>query len=568
VTAQAEQDVTAMRAPSHEDVSEADHYVEALRRFRGDVRMMEQVLATMIERGEPRSAAHLGLMLDEYLASRSLRKARAIIEQMQLAGHPLEARHQYDIAIAMAAAGEQDAALATFEQLVAEQRDPTAAQAAFVLSLLVAARRLQLAWPLYRRMRAREQHAERATQLLLLADCLERRAAKDTLTVVRGMLAAGHAVPAARVVAGVRMLVGIGQLERAVELLALAAEAGAVSGASSADAHGMVLQALARKGRVDDCLAIVARLAHDGGPSSHHRNALLEARIVAGDLDGAWADAEAMWADAGLPTGANLERLLDLTMAAGNVARAAGLLDLLLVIGVPVPPHRSGAVLRAELAADGMARVLPMAERLLELGAVFDRATARDLVERLVRSRRLDDARAWLARFRASGTLTQGRSYGSLLQALVAAKQADAAVTLLEEMVAARIAPVATDVTRLVTGRLRAGDLGTAGRILDAAARAAVHVDEPTLRELMWAHARKGELAQVDRTIERLVAAGVEPDERHEKARAWASGATPRRLEDTPEGTEPDGTEPPAVVLEVTDASSDATSDATSAERD
>ena len=38
----------------------SDHYVEALQRFRGDVRMMEQVLATMIERGAPRTEATAG----------------------------------------------------------------------------------------------------------------------------------------------------------------------------------------------------------------------------------------------------------------------------------------------------------------------------------------------------------------------------------------------------------------------------------------------------------------------------------------------------------------------------
>ena len=46
--------------------SATDHYVEALERFRGDVRMMEQVLATMIERGEPRSATHLEIIPVSY----------------------------------------------------------------------------------------------------------------------------------------------------------------------------------------------------------------------------------------------------------------------------------------------------------------------------------------------------------------------------------------------------------------------------------------------------------------------------------------------------------------------
>lgn len=513
---------------------EVDHYVEALRRFRGDVRMMEQVLATMIERGSPRTPVHLHLMLDEYLATRSMRKARAIVEHLEEIGGSLEPRHQYDLALSSAATGDRESVVAVLERLVTEQRDPTSEQAPTVLSLLLSSRRLPVAWPLYRRMRARGQQADRDTHLTLLADALDRRAAKDTLAVVRGMAAGGQHLPASRIPPLVRMLVSIGQLERALELLELAASVGALSASGSDDAFSAVLQALARKGRVDDCVGLIERSTANGTqPSSHHRNAVLEARIVSEDLSGAWEDAETMWADACLPTGANLERLLDLSLAGGQVARAAGLLDLLLVIGVPVAPHRSGAVLRAELASDGLERVLPMAARLLELEATFDRATGRDLVERLVRMRRLDDARAWLARFRASGTLTQGKGYGSLLHAYVAAKRVDDAVSLIEEMAAGKVAPVPNDVARIIAGRMKADDLVGAGRLLDAASSVGVHADESTLRELLWAHARKGEASAVERTMLRLTAAGITPDERHEKARAWASGDTPRRLEDT-----------------------------------
>jgi hypothetical protein len=49
---------------------------------------------------------------------------------------------------------------------------------------------------------------------------------------------------------------------------------------------------------------------------------------------------------------------------------------------------------------------------------------------------------------------------------------------------------------------------------------------------MMWTHARRSDVAAVDRVIALLEAAGIPPDERHEKARAWASGETPRRLED------------------------------------
>jgi len=540
---------------STENIAEqsSDHYVEALQRFRGDVRMMEQVLATMIERGEPRSAVHLGIMLDEYLASRSLRKARAIIGQLDELGVAIDPARQYDVAIATATAGSAAEALEIIDRLAADQRDPSPAQAPTVLDLLLTGGRTPQAWSLFRRMRARSQRPSREAHLTLLADCLQRRAAKDTVATVQSMRAAGQPVPDGRSGPLLRMLVGLGQLDRALEVLVVLEESAAEGKGKrpSDDAYGALLQALAAKGRVDDVLAVAARLSASGESlSSHHRNAVLAARIASSDLEGAWADAEEMWADASLPTGANLEGLLDMTLEAGNVARAAGVLDLLLVIGVPVTSQRSGAVIRAEMAADGLDRALPVATSLLEQGCVFDRAAARDLVERLVRARRLDEARAWLARFRTSGTLTQGRSYGSLLSALVTAKRVEDAVGLLEEMAANGVRPEQSDLAKLVAGRLKADDVDAADRVLTAASAAGVHADEATLRELMWTHARRSDVAAVDRLIALLGAAGVTPDERHEKARAWASGETPRRLEDglTVDGSrEPGSVEPGSV---------------------
>ena len=535
-----------------------DHYVDALRRFRGDVRMMEQVLATMIERGEPRTAEHLGLMLDEYLAGRSLRKARAIIEQLDLLGVALDPARQYDVALATATAGSAGEALTIIDRLLADQRDPAPAQAPVVLDLLVGARRTPQAWPLFRRMRARGQVPSGDALLHLLADAQRRRAAKDSVAVIATLRAGGHRIPEARGGAIVRMLVGAGQLDRATEVLdhLEAAAADGTGAPPGGDVSGHVLEALAAQGRVDEVRARLAPLVAAGDPlSGHQRNLLLGALVAAGDLDAAWVEAERMWADACLPTGRNLEALLDLTLAAGNVTRAAGVLDLLLLVGVPVAANRSGAVLRAEMADGGLDRVLPVAAALLDRELVFDRSAARDLVERLVRARRLDDAQAWLERFRRAGTLTQGRSYGSLLGALVAAKRIDDALALLDHLVANGVRPERADVARLVTGRLKAGDTATAEQLATVAASVGVHTDEATLRELLWTHARASDVAGVDRVLELLRASGVTPDERHEKARAWASGATPRRLEDTtPDAATPDAATPDAATPDAASA--------------
>lgn len=541
--------------PQQDGEATEDHYALALRRFRGDVRMMEQVLATMIERGEPRGEVHLGLMLDEYLSTRELRKARAIIGQLEEAGFSIDPRRHYDIAVATATSGGIDEALAILERLAAEQRDPSAAQAPVVLTLLVDAGRLQVAWSLYRRMVSRGQAAARDTHLALLADCLSRRAAKDSLSVIRAMVAAGQAIPARRASDLVRMLARIGQVDRALELLAvLESPEASVQGGLDVDGYAAVLDALAGQGRVDDAVAVTSRMVERGlTPTSHHRNALLAARIAAGDPELAWVEAEGMW-DAGvIPSGTNLEALLDLVLGAGNVTRAAGVLDWLMMLGAPVAPLRSGAVVRAELAAGGIDRVLPVVAALLDQGLAFDRAAARDLVERLVRARRLDDASAWLERFRSTGTLTQGRSYSSLLHALVAAKRFDDLVTLVTAIVGHGVKPVDTDVARLVAGRIKAGDLARADLLARAFSEAGVHPDDDTLRELMWAHARKGDISAVDGVLGLVAAAGITPDDRHAKARAWASGETPRRLEDTTSAEPQDVVEPvdPATVPEV-----------------
>jgi pentatricopeptide repeat protein len=511
-----------------------DHYAEALLRFRGDVRMMEQVLATMIERRVPRSDVHLGLMLDQYLEGRELRKARAVIAQLEEAGIALDGRRLYAVALATAAAGQAAEAVALVERLSGEGHEPSTDQVPGVLALLAGSRRLATVWPLYRRTAARRPAVDRDVHLALLADALTRRAAKDTMLVLRAMLAAGQVVPATRGGEAIRMLVRSGQVDRAVELYGLLAAApDAVAPTPDGEVVAALLATLARRGRVDDVVAIASAAAGGEATDPHLRNVVLGARLAAGDRDAAWAEVEAMWAAGLLPTGANLELLLDLELAAGGTVRAAGILDWLVVIGAPVSTARSGPVLRAELAAD-LRGGLALAGALLDGGQVVDRAAARDLVERLVRARRLDDARRWLERFRAAGTLTLGRSWGSLLAALVAAKRSEEAIALLEELVAAGIAPEPADVARLVAGQLRAADRLGAARIAAAASAAGVHLAEDVLRELLWSHARAGDAPAAEQVITLIVAAGITPDERYEKALAWANGSTRRRLDEPP----------------------------------
>jgi hypothetical protein len=253
--------------------------------------------------------------------------------------------------------GVRRGAVAIIDRLVAEQRDPAPGQAPRSSTSCSVARRT------YRRPGrcsvacARAVSTRAATRTsTLLGDALSvapRRTPSRHRVAARG---GGIACPTVGSRRSVRMLVGrVSSSGRSRSSAWWSGRLGRHGRAPGRRRAGALLHALAAKGRVEEVLALAAR-ARSGGEAmpGHLRNAVLGAQIAAGDLDAAWAQAEAMWADACLPTGANLEQLLDLTLAAGNVVRAAGVLDLLLVIGVPVSSQRSGAVLRAEMAADGL----------------------------------------------------------------------------------------------------------------------------------------------------------------------------------------------------------------------
>jgi hypothetical protein len=60
-----------------------------------------------------------------------------------------------------------------------------------------------------------------------------------------------------------------------------------------------------------------------------------------------------------------------------------------------------------------------------------------------------------------------------------------------------------------------------------------VYADEPTYRELLWDCARAGDTAATRQVYDMMGAAGIAREDSHEKALAWATGATARRL-DTP----------------------------------
>ena len=519
-------DATTAPAPA---VGE-DSYVDALRRFAGDLRLMEQVVATMEQRGVELRATHLGLLLESYLGERRLADAQRCLDRLQAVGGRIEPDLRWRLALASARAGQHRAAIALLDALNEEREDPGPERSAAVLTIYVDAGRLPAARSLVRRMAARSIAARPEDIERLLEDCITRRAVKDTLALVDASLALGHA-PADDLVARlVAMLARGPQPERADELVArLVAADRPVPTAATVE----MLLAHARAGDLARALADADELVARGvTPSAHHRNLLLAAALTAGDHAAAWAQAAILADEGHIPTGENLERLLEVSLAAKRPDLALSALDWMLVLGVPVLPHRAGAVLLALIARGEIAQAETLLRELMGCGVTVERRAANELVRRIVRSKRLDDARAWLTRLRQGGVLRQGQHHAPLLAALVAAKRLDDALALVEEMIADRVAPTSADAARLIEDRMRAKDLAAADRVLAALADAGVALDEPVYRDLMWAHARTGDHAAASTVHARMLAAGIASDERHDKALAWASGETPRRLDE------------------------------------
>lgn len=531
-------------APEPSDDPEVARYTDAMRRFSGDLRMTKQVFASMEQRGVSIGAVHWQLLLAAHLDTRDLPGAHQVLERMRAAGVEVPASTRWDLALATARSGRTDQAIALLDALHADGLDPDERHAPGVLAIYLATGRMPAARAVLRQMAQRGQAAGDAEYDRLLRDCLDRRAIKDTRTIVDLMLQVGRAPSPRMATQLVAMIARAGHTDRARELLDRLSSAGV---SLPGDVHTELFLAHAKAGDIEAAQgALDAMRAGGTEPTSFHRNTVLSARLAAGDVDGAWADALSLTADGRIPSGENLEGLLDVSLAAGRVAAASGVLDWMIILGVPVPPQKAAEVLSKHLQAGELDLTLTLFDELARRGVPADRRVARDVVERLVRARRLDEARARLERFRVSGTLTHGRHYGSLLAAYLQAKRLDVAVALLRHMVAKKLEPTVSDASKLVNALVKGGQLAEAGSLIGDLQDAGVQVDEPTFRELLWAHARKGE-AEAARVVHaRMVAAGITPDDRHQKALEWASGETKRRLpEDAADGDEPSVTELP-----------------------
>src|SRR5690606_26609429 len=119
-----------------------------------------------------------------HLDARDLAGARQILDAMRAAGVEASAGTRWDVAIATGRAGRTDDALKMLDDLHQEGAEPDAVHAPAVLQIYLAAGRYPAARAVVRQMSQRGQPAADGDYERLLRDCLDRRAIKDTRTLV------------------------------------------------------------------------------------------------------------------------------------------------------------------------------------------------------------------------------------------------------------------------------------------------------------------------------------------------------------------------------------------------
>lgn len=509
-----------------------DKYTEALRRFSGDLRMTKQVFESMQERGVEVREHQWRLLLQAHLDGRDLAGARDIMDRMRAAGIEPGPATQWDVVVAMGRSGRTEEAMALVRQLEKAAVRPRPDHGRGLLRLFLAADEFGRAKQALRQMVDHGQEPEAEQYTRLVEDCLRRRAINDTEDLVDLMIAAGTPPSHEQACELVAMMASAGHPDRAARLRDRLRE---VDVEVDSDTHVELLSAFAETGDPEGAESVLRTIRSNGGRiTSFHTNAMLRSRLQADEHEAAWETATEM-ADAGrVPSGRNLDGLLELSLRTGHLIRARGAVDWMLMLGVPVTPDRIGELVTRLLEADETDCALRVFREAAAHDVTSDRRAAAGLVEALVRATRLREARALLHELRAAGTLTHGKHYGSLMGAYVRQDRLEEAVTLLQRMLAAEITPAVADATGVVVAVAKDGDPSRAMSLLDSLVDAGLVIGEPTFRELLWAFARAGRYEPARAVHARMVAAGIESEPRHQKALEWASGETPRRLEEQP----------------------------------
>lgn len=528
-------------------------YLDAMRRFSGDARMVAQVFASLSQRGVTPTADHWQLLLDAHIGSGDVDAAETTLSQMAAAGVTVSDTQLFDLGVTFFRRGETARAIAQFDGLHQRGARPGARHAPAVFNAFLQAQRFPAARAVLRDMAQRGETVPRESYTQLLRDALKRRAVKDTEALLATMLTAGVTPEQSLASELAIMVCQAADPDRAGKLVAQLLDAGVTFTSS---VYATILRAhIGQKNYagIVDWIAVLTQ--HRIALSSYGFNALLSARLATGDTDGAWDALCRLWDEGMLASSENLSATITQNLAGRQPRRAQAALTAMIFTATPVTGEEMHAVIAAQLAADNVADAVAVVRDALAGSVTFDRRVLRDITQALLARGALRETLLLLADARHAGVVS-ARSYGQVLTFVLRHKRADRGVHLIAHYGKERIRLNVTDASQAIRGLARDGSREQAVAAVNAFAAQKVYADEPTYRELLWECARAGDTTATRTVYDLLEAAGHPREESHDKALAWATGQTPRRL-DAPAELPQTPVTPPVTTTAESSASND-----------
>lgn len=516
-------------------VDDQARYLDAMRRFSGDPRMVSQVFASLTERGITPTAEHWNLLLDAQVTAGDTHAAEATITQMLGAGVPVNDEQLFDIGVTFARRGDLNRAIHQFDALHQRSARPGPKHAPAVFQAFVSAKRFPAARAVLRDMVQRGESIAADAYTPVLRDALQRRAVKDTEALIAMMLKQGH-VPGADLANDlVVMVCHAADANRAAELVELLI---ARNVTFTDRVYATILRGLLHTNATGRAETFITTLrSHGVTLTSFIQNTVVAARLAQNDADGAYQALETLWNDGMLATGENLHAVLTRSAADGQSRRAQTCLSAALLSATPVTSDVMHTVVNAALADDDVDGAVAIVYDALYGNVSLDRRVLRDITQALLKRRRLRTALRVLGDAKHAGVVS-ARSYGAVLIYVLQHKRTAAARKLMAFFATHRIRLNTADATQVLRLFAREVSRADALRVLAQLRDQKVYADEPTYRELLWECARAGDAANAQLVYDVLGEAGIAREESHDKALAWATGTTPRRLDATPESSD------------------------------
>lgn len=503
-------------------------YLDAMRRFSGDPRMVAQVFASMVERGVTPQVEHWQYLLDAQLAAGDTDAADDTIKQMIAADIAVNNDQLYDVAVSAVRRGDITRAVAQFDALHQRGARPGAKHAPAVFNAFVAAKRFPAARAVLRDITQRGDAVAKDSFTPLLQDALKRRAVKDAEALVAMMLTSGHTPDDALASEIALMVCHATEPRRACTLVTELLDKNVTF---SESVYATILRGLAARKDFEGVEMCVAAQATRRLPvSSFARNADIHAKYQQNRNDDAWQALTELFAHGMLATGENLTTAVSVSVADKQLTRAATALSAMLLTASPVASEQLQAVITLANKDNDPATATALVYDTLAANVALDRRVLRDITQNLLKQHAVRHALVLLGDAKKAGVVSS-RAYGSVLIYLLQNKHARHAHKLLDFMVANRIRLNTADASTVLRLTARDGSREDTLALCDAFTAQKVYADEPAYRELLWACARAGDTVATRRVYDTIAKAGIAYEDSHEKALSWATGQTPRRLD-------------------------------------